>query len=75
MALFFLFATSFYPVLLGVVRHIHLLSDLCLGTKVYRLCGGILLEPREDLTLGLQEIDPGLPGVVIYESAIILTTT
>ena len=33
-----------------------------------------LLESLEDLTLGLQEKDPGLPGVVIYESNIILTT-
>jgi hypothetical protein len=34
-----------------------------------------LLEPLEDLTLGLQEIDLGLPGVIINESHIILTTT
>ena len=26
-----------------------------------------LLAPVEDLTLGLQEIDPGLPGIVINE--------
>jgi hypothetical protein len=34
-----------------------------------------LLEPLEDLTLGLQEIDLGLPRVVINECEILLTTT
>jgi hypothetical protein len=33
------------------------------------------LEPLEDLTLGLYEIYPGLLGVVINESHILLTTT
>jgi hypothetical protein len=33
------------------------------------------LEPLEDLTLGLREIDLGLLRMVIYESEIILTTT
>ena len=72
------------PILLRVVRNGQLPPDTLLGTKVYKLCGGILtsivrpqdldlssclvlhksfelLEPLEDLTLGLQEIDPGLP--------------
>jgi hypothetical protein len=34
-----------------------------------------LLEPCEDLTLGLQEIDPSLPRVVINKCEIVLTTT
>jgi hypothetical protein len=34
-----------------------------------------LLEPCEDLTLCLQEIDPSLPRVVINKCEIILTTT
>ena len=71
-------------ILLGVVGYDHLYSNAMLGTKVYKLSGGILspvirpqdldplsklalhksseiLEQFEDLTLGLQEIDPGLP--------------
>ena len=34
-----------------------------------------LLEPVEDFSLGLQEIDLGLPGIVINERDIILMTT
>ena len=34
-----------------------------------------LLEPIEDLTLGLQEIDLGLPGVIINECNVVLMTT
>ena len=34
-----------------------------------------LLEPIENLTLGLQEIDPGLPGVIINKCDIVLMPT
>ena len=34
-----------------------------------------LLEPAEDLILGLQEVDPGLPGIVINKCHIVLVTT
>ena len=34
-----------------------------------------LLEPAEDLILGLQEVDPGLPGIVIDKRHIVLMAT
>ena len=34
-----------------------------------------LLEPAEDLILGLQEVDLGLPGIVINKCHVVLMTT
>ena len=34
-----------------------------------------LLEPAEDLILGLQEVDPSLPGIVINKCHVVVVTT
>ena len=50
-------------ILPSIVRPKDLDLPTCLGLhKSFEL-----LKPLEDLTLGLQEINPGLPGVIINE--------
>ena len=68
-------SAEFLKLMVGILTPIIRPQDLDLLPLLVLRKSFELLEPVEDLILGLQEVDSGLPGIIIDKQHIVLMST